>query len=316
MNDLVLDIAEALGRDAAVVRVTAAMLAALLIGSGIRLGRYAAGRREGAANRLRSLRTWWIVALILVAVVAIGRPGLVGLLLAVSALGLYEYLTRLCPMPLPRPLAVTAYALLAMQYACIAFGPLELGLMIVPTLGVVIVLAVTMASVRVDDYLKTAGPMVLGVLLLVYLPSFALMLPAAAPVADPLAPALALLLVTMTHDIAAALVGRAVGGPHVLPTISPRKTWAGLAGGFAAAAALGAVLAPLLLGLSWSAGVGAGLAVAAGAFVGDATFSALKRGRGLKDSGRLLPGQGGMIDRIDSLTTAAPLLFLILHLSW
>jgi phosphatidate cytidylyltransferase len=117
-------------------------------------------------------------------------------------------------------------------------------------------------------------------------------------------------------DVGAYFAGRAIGGPKIAPSISPSKTWAGLAGGMIAAglwmalaagvigATLGA-LAPspdvglqprhLLIG----AAVGAGLAVAAQA--GDFFESWLKRKAGVKDSSRLIPGHGGVLDRIDGL---------------
>jgi phosphatidate cytidylyltransferase len=107
-------------------------------------------------------------------------------------------------------------------------------------------------------------------------------------------------------DIAAYFAGRAIGGPRLAPRISPNKTWAGLGGGVAAAAlfagsagwALGWAAPPLMLALA-----GAGLALVAQA--GDLAESHWKRRAGIKDSGRLLPGHGGVMDRVDGLVPAA-----------
>jgi len=96
----------------------------------------------------------------------------------------------------------------------------------------------------------------------------------------------------------------------VLPRISPNKTWSGVACGLFAALALGAWFGPLLMPMGPLAGAGAGAVAAAGAFYGDAGISALKRDLGIKESGRLLPGQGGLLDRIDSLIATVPLLLL------
>jgi phosphatidate cytidylyltransferase len=114
-----------------------------------------------------------------------------------------------------------------------------------------------------------------------------------------------LLLVVWATDICAYLVGRSAGGPKLAPRISPGKTWSGLYGGMAGAGLLGG-LAPLAAGGSfWRAAIlGAALAVVAQA--GDLFESALKRHAGVKDSGHLIPGHGGLLDRIDGLVFAAP----------
>lgn len=132
-------------------------------------------------------------------------------------------------------------------------------------------------------------------------------------------PVLALIVTLATvifTDVGAYFVGRAVGGPKIAPAISPSKTWAGLAGGMIAAglwmalavgvvgAAVGALAPSPDMALkpqhvAIGAAIGAGLAVAAQA--GDFLESWLKRKAGVKDSSRLIPGHGGVLDRIDGL---------------
>ncbi|WP_419808167.1 phosphatidate cytidylyltransferase [Sphingomonas sp.] len=114
----------------------------------------------------------------------------------------------------------------------------------------------------------------------------------------------ALALVWMT-DIGAYFSGRAIGGPKLWPSVSPNKTWAGLIGGVAAASLFGGAMhvfagLPLRLTLATPA-----LAVLAQG--GDLYESALKRRAGVKDSGTLLPGHGGVMDRLDGLVPVAPL---------
>lgn len=123
-----------------------------------------------------------------------------------------------------------------------------------------------------------------------------------------------LMLVTWSTDIFAYFAGRAIGGPKLAPRISPNKTWAGLVGGMAGAAAVGA-LAAWLLGIGSPflyAGAGMGLL----AQLGDLYESAVKRRRGVKDSSRIIPGHGGALDRLDGLlpVTVATLLLLIFSL--
>lgn len=107
-----------------------------------------------------------------------------------------------------------------------------------------------------------------------------------------------LIAVVWGTDVGAYFAGRAIGGPKLMPAVSPKKTWAGLAGGMIAAAGAGVAAAWLghgdMLGLAAASAV---LAVIAQA--GDLFESSLKRRHGVKDSGKLIPGHGGILDRID-----------------
>jgi phosphatidate cytidylyltransferase len=120
-----------------------------------------------------------------------------------------------------------------------------------------------------------------------------------------------LLVVVWTTDILAYLVGRKVGGPRLAPRISPGKTWSGLCGGVLAAALAGAVTAWAIGSerLLHAASLGGLLAVVSQ--IGDLIESALKRRAGVKDSGTLIPGHGGVLDRLDGLILAAPVLALL-----
>jgi phosphatidate cytidylyltransferase len=118
-----------------------------------------------------------------------------------------------------------------------------------------------------------------------------------------------LILLVVAADVGAYFAGRRFGRNKLAPRVSPGKTWEGVLGGFVAAALLAAVGvwwfrvdAPRFLSLC--------LIVVVASIIGDLTESLFKRHAGLKDSGRLLPGHGGLLDRVDSVTAAAPV-FLI-----
>jgi phosphatidate cytidylyltransferase len=115
-----------------------------------------------------------------------------------------------------------------------------------------------------------------------------------------------LLLVVWASDIGAYAAGRLLGGPKLAPRISPSKTWAGAAGGLLAAIMVGAAVALALHGgsLERILPIAAGVGIAAQC--GDLLESAVKRHYGVKDSSRLIPGHGGLLDRLDGLLTAAP----------
>lgn len=114
-----------------------------------------------------------------------------------------------------------------------------------------------------------------------------------------------LLLVVWATDIGAYAFGRLIGGPKLLPAVSPKKTWAGLVGGMASAGAA-ALLVALAAGAPAGAAVfAAGAVVAVVAQAGDLFESWVKRRCNVKDSSNIIPGHGGVLDRVDGLLTAA-----------
>jgi len=122
-----------------------------------------------------------------------------------------------------------------------------------------------------------------------------------------------LILIVAAADIGAYFTGHRFGGPKLAPVISPGKTWSGVAGGLVAAMATAAVASQLLpdIPLGLVAAAFAALPLVLFSVLGDLLVSLFKRHRGLKDTSALLPGHGGMLDRIDGLSAAAPLIALI-----
>lgn len=116
-----------------------------------------------------------------------------------------------------------------------------------------------------------------------------------------------LVLIVWASDTGAYMAGRALGGPKLAPAISPGKTWSGAAGGLIAATLIGTGAAALLApgGASRAAAIAAMLGVMSQA--GDLLESAIKRRFGVKDSSSLIPGHGGMLDRLDGVMAAAPM---------
>jgi phosphatidate cytidylyltransferase len=123
--------------------------------------------------------------------------------------------------------------------------------------------------------------------------------------------ALWIFLVVAAADVGGYFTGRLIGGPKLWPRISPGKTWAGSAGGVALAVGLGGVFSWATTGTQFAVVgvVSAGVAVLSQG--GDLAESALKRHFGVKDSGRLLPGHGGALDRFDGLVAAVLVVALI-----
>lgn len=122
-----------------------------------------------------------------------------------------------------------------------------------------------------------------------------------------------LLLVVWASDIGAYVAGRAIGGPKLAASISPGKTWSGAVGGLFAAAAVGLAASAFLGKAPAMPFRAAALAALIGVVsqAGDLFESQLKRHFGVKDSGRMIPGHGGLLDRLDAVLTAAPVAALL-----
>jgi phosphatidate cytidylyltransferase len=115
-------------------------------------------------------------------------------------------------------------------------------------------------------------------------------------------------------DVGAFCAGKALGGPQLAPRLSPSKTWSGVLGNVLGAALALALTSYALPHLQlWQQGLFT-LTIALGSVWGDLLESLLKRQHGVKDAGALLPGFGGLLDRIDSLLIVAPLVYYLSHL--
>jgi phosphatidate cytidylyltransferase len=115
-------------------------------------------------------------------------------------------------------------------------------------------------------------------------------------------------------DTGAYLVGSRIGRRAIAPSVSPNKTWEGFLGGVLASGALAAAVLPLDGTSSVGRGAVIGVAVGVAGFLGDLVASMVKRDLGLKDLGRLLPGHGGVLDRVDGLLLALPVGYALLVL--
>ena len=118
-----------------------------------------------------------------------------------------------------------------------------------------------------------------------------------------------IIFVTQFNDVSQYVSGKLFGKHKILPKVSPNKTWEGFIGGLIITMIISMILAPFLTILTWQQGFFAGMLIAASGFIGDVVLSSVKRDLGIKDSGSLIPGHGGLLDRIDSLMYSIPLFF-------
>ncbi|MEZ6132937.1 MAG: phosphatidate cytidylyltransferase [Planctomycetaceae bacterium] len=276
-----------------------------------------------ARKRMGSLKVWWTLAVLLSLGVVFGRIGVSVLLAVASALGLREFLNLIGFRQIGKAAMVIAFTSIVVQYSLIAAGRhIEAG-SILPVGGLLLLSTARLLRGSTDRYLRTTAGAYWGVMLLVYCLSHAVMLfdvSVQRPVVGLAGWFLFVVIVTETDDIAQALVGRVFGRRRITPAVSPNKTWEGFFGGVVTSVTLSLLLSPWLTtfppastlhGLLLS--VGAGLLIVTAAFLGDINMSAIKRDAGVKDGSSILPGMGGIIDRVDSLTFTAPAFYYFLQ---
>lgn len=259
----------------------------------------------------RDLRAAVGVGLALGAVVLVAlfvsKPAFLGVIAVVVVVGLRELSRRLVERKQIRiplvPLAVGGVAMLAAGYLRGGAGAWA-------ALGLTVVAAMVwrMAGPP-ENYLRDVTAGVFAAFYVPFLATFVALMLAAD---DGPWRVLTFLLLTVVSDTGAYAVGWRLGRTKLAPRISPGKTREGLAGAVLSAMAAGAVCVHALIdGGTWWQGLLLGLAVAVSATLGDLGESMIKRDLGIKDMGTLLPGHGGIMDRLDSLLPTAPVVWLL-----
>ncbi|MFF2010821.1 phosphatidate cytidylyltransferase [Streptomyces sp. NPDC058195] len=247
---------------------------------------------------------------VIVASLFIVKAVFVAVVVLAVVVGLWELTSRLQERKGIRapliPLAVGGAAMVVAGYARGAEGA-----WVATALTALAVLVWRMAQPPAD-YLRDVTAGVFAVFYVPFLATFVAMLLTAD---DGPQRVLTFLLLTVVSDTGAYAVGWRFGKHKLAPRISPGKTREGLFGAVAFAMVAGALCMQFLIdGGSWWQGILLGLAVAASATLGDLGESMIKRDLGIKDMGTLLPGHGGIMDRLDSLLPTAPVVWLLLVL--
>ncbi len=260
------------------------------------------------ANLARRVATALVALPALVAVLLLGPPWLaVAVVVLALAVGLFEYfgLMRARGVVPMRTVGVLVASALFLDVVTPGWLPVPF----LP-LGALLLLTYTLSRGADLESVGAAASTLLGAVYLGALGGTIAGLRLAAPVAEGGVRLLLLLGILVAADSVAFFVGNAIGRRRLLPGVSPGKSvegaLGGLAGGVAGAFAVRELGLPDLP--AWHA-AGLGLAVAAMGIVGDLDESLLKRWAGVKDSGTLFPGHGGMLDRLDSLLFGAPVLY-------
>lgn len=171
----------------------------------------------------------------------------------------------------------------------------------------------------VDGYVKNATASVFTIVYVPFLGSFVALMLAEGGLDggglddDGVAGIVAFILVTIASDIGGYVAGVLFGKHPMAPVISPKKSWEGFAGSVAATVATGWALVVYLLDGDWWIGICLGLIAVVMATLGDLCESVIKRDLGIKDMSQVIPGHGGLMDRLDSLLATIAPIWLLLH---
>jgi phosphatidate cytidylyltransferase len=210
--------------------------------------------------------------------------------------------TRGIRLPLP-PVAIGGAAAVALAY-----WRGERALAAALAITVIAILAWRLPGER-DGYLRDVAA---GVLSLAYIPLMASFVALMLAAPDGGRRTLVFLILAVCSDVGGYFAGILIGRHLMAPAISPKKTWEGFSGSVFACLLGGALALPLLLGGTVWQGILLGAAGLAAATLGDLAESMIKRDLQIKDMGTVLPGHGGILDRIDSLLISAPVVWLLL----
>ena len=259
------------------------------------------------------IRSWWLIVALCSLALTFSRTAALVFFGLVSFLALKEYLTLIPTRHADRRVLFWAYLSIPMQYYWIGIEWYGMFIIFIP---VYLFLLLPVAMVLIGEtqgHFRAAGTLHWGLMSMVFSLShlaYLLVLPQGEyPQVSGAGLALFLLLLTELNDVAQYGWGKLLGRHRISPTVSPNKTVEGFVGGVLTSVLLAALLAPWLTPFSTGDALLAGGLIAVAGFFGDLSPSALKRDLGVKDSGNLLPGHGGILDRVDSLTYTAPLFF-------
>lgn len=257
--------------------------------------------------------SWWIIVLLFGGALIAGWKVFTLIFAITSFLALKEFLTLAPTRREDRSVVLLAYVAVILNYWAIWIDVYPFFLVITPVY-VFLATAFLMSWIgRTDGFLSTVGIVHWGIIVCVYNLGYVPLLmrtPAAeVPQAGPAGLVFFLLFATQFNDVAQYCWGKALGKRKIAPKVSPNKTWEGAIGGWLTTGAAIYFLAPAFTPLDGSGALFMAATLPVAGFAGDITMSAVKRDLGVKDTSRLIPGHGGALDRLDSLTFTAPWYF-------
>ena len=292
--------------------VVTLLIIASLLGRLLRVRASSDASRAVVENLVSRIRAWWVMVAIFAVAFLAGPIATLVLFGCMSFFALREFVTLTPTRPADHvPLFLSFFVLIPLQYALIGYDWYGLFAILIPVYAFLILPAVAALAGDPDGYLERTAKIQWAIMVTVYCvshtPALLLLRIPGYEGQDALL-IFFLLLVAQMSDVLQYVFGKLMGRTRLAPNVSPSKTVEGLIGGGLAATAVGGAMywitpfTPLqALGMSF--------VIVVMGFLGGLTLSAVKRSLGVKDWGAMIEGHGGMLDRVDSLSFAAPIFF-------
>lgn len=259
------------------------------------------------------MKTWWLIIVFFSVMVFFTTNIAIACIAFISFLALKEYFSLIPIRKTDRRVLFWAYIAVPIQYYIIATGWYQLFIIFIPVY-VFLFLPFRMVMIgETKDFLASVSRIQWGLMITVFsIGHIACLLkldPSKNPAGNRAGLIIFIVALTQINDVAQYCWGKALGKSKIVPKVSPNKTWIGFLGGLGTTTILSVLIAPYLTPITFLSSIFIGALIGASGFVGDVSISALKRDIGVKDSGTILPGHGGMLDRLDSLSYTAPIFF-------
>ncbi len=291
---------------------TGGIILLLLLGATAAVWGLARLRPQGDWNELRArVKSWWVMVAVFLGALAVHPTLSLAFFGLLSFWTLKEYVTLLKTRPADHKALFLCFLSIPAQYYLVYIQWYGMFIICIPVYFFLFLPVLLVLAKDPKGFVSSVSQLQWGLMAFVFGLShlgYLLTIRHAPEVGDGRSLLLFLVFITEISDVLQYVWGKLLGGKRILPTISPNKTWAGFLGGIMTMA-----LIALPLRFLTPFGVGETLLVALlvglAGFCGGAVMSAVKRDFGVKDFGSLIPGHGGMLDRVDSLCFAAPIFF-------
>jgi phosphatidate cytidylyltransferase len=296
--------------------IVALLAVASLIGTV--LGRRASNdsSRDVIANLNARVYAWWVMVGIFAVAFVLGKNTTLVLFALASFFALREFVTLTPTRPGDyRPLVLSFFVLIPTQYALIGYDQYGTFAIFIPVYAFLLLPAIATFAADTENFLERSAKIQWGVMIAVYCISYApalLLLKIPGYEGQNALLMFYLLLIVQLSDVLQYVFGKLFGRHKLAPQVSPSKTVEGLVGGGLSATAIGGAMW-WITPFTWQQSLAMSLLIVVMGFLGGLTLSAVKRSLGAKDWGVMIEGHGGMLDRFDSVSFAAPVFFHVVR---
>lgn len=288
------------------------VIGVLVVATGIQYVMAAMRPQQDHSELRQRIHSWWWMLGLLFAVLLFSTNVAILFFAFLSFLALKEFFSIVPTRQSDRPVIFWAYVTIPLQYYWVATAQFGMFLVFIPVYAFLLIPTRMVLTGVTRGFIKSVATIIWAIMLTVFSLShvaYLLVLPAQNSLAGGVGLVLFIVLMTECNDVAQYIWGKLLGRRQIIPKVSPNKTWEGFLGGLLTVTVVSGLLGPFLTPLNWYQALAAGLIIGLGGFIGDVVISALKRDLQIKDSGTLIPGHGGILDRLDSLIYTAPLFF-------